>query len=132
MPPIREGIDKKLRTPGAERILYIKYALENGLSLDDIFALTKIDRWFLSNMAEIVEFENKLKTLRGKQIPTKMLIKAKVMGFSDNQLARFWGIGEEEARNLRKEKNVMPHFKQVDTCAAEFEAYTPYYYSTYS
>ncbi|NQT28998.1 MAG: carbamoyl-phosphate synthase large subunit [Candidatus Saganbacteria bacterium] len=130
--PTAHEIEQKLRYPGADRVLYIKAALQKELSIDQIFDLTKIDRWFLDNMKEIVEFEGKLKSLRGKKVSTQVLHAAKIMGFSDRQLAGFWQMSEEEIYKLRKEKNIMPHFKQVDTCAAEFEAYTPYYYSTYS
>jgi carbamoyl-phosphate synthase large subunit len=91
-----------------------------------------IDRWFLDNIKELIDFETKLKTYKNKKVPVEVLRQAKVMGFSDIQLAKFWGSTEEAVYKLRKEKGVIPQFKLVDTCAAEFEAYTPYYYSTYS
>jgi len=130
--PTSEELEKKLRFPGSERILYIKYALQNGWTIDQVFELTKIDRWFLDNIREIIEFEKILKTLKGKRISTDFLREAKIMGFSDRQLAGYWGLTEEEVYKIRQKENIMPEFKQVDTCAAEFEAYTPYYYSTYS
>jgi carbamoyl-phosphate synthase large subunit len=84
-------------------------------------------------MKEIVEFEKKLKTYQNKKnIPVKLLRQAKEMGFSDRQLAKLWAMKEDQVFNLRKKHKILPEFKQVDTCAAEFEAYTPYYYSTYS
>jgi len=131
-PDILKNLEKALRYPGAGRIFAVKYALQIGMSLDEIYELTGIDRWFLSNMKEIIDFENKLKALKGKKVPLKLLREAKTMGFSDRQLAKLWGITEDEIFKLRKKHKVLPEFKQVDTCAAEFEAYTPYYYSTYS
>jgi len=130
--PSQEEIEHNLRFPGAARIFYIKHALRAKMTLDQIYELTRIDRWFLNNIKEIVDLEDKLKTYAGRNIPTVILRDAKKMGFSDCQLAKLWGMKEEKIYDLRKEKNVMPDFKQVDTCAAEFEAYTPYYYSTYS
>ncbi len=129
--PTKDELEQKLRVPGAERILYLKCALQKDMTLDEVFGLTKIDRWFLDNIKEIVEFERRLKS-NAKKISVPFLRKAKIMGFSDNQLARYWNMSEEEVFKLRKKNGIMPEFKQVDTCAAEFEAYTPYYYSTYS
>jgi carbamoyl-phosphate synthase large subunit len=131
-PPSRDDLEYNLRFPGAARIFYIKHALQIGLTLDQIYELTGIDRWFLNNIKELVGLERKLKAYRKKKIPTGILREAKIMGFSDFQLAKFWGMREEDIYQLRKERKVMPEFKLVDTCAAEFEAYTPYYYSTYS
>lgn len=125
--PSREEIEYNLRFPGAQRIFYIKHAFLAGMSLDEVYELTKIDRWFLNNMKEIVDFEKKLK----REYSIDNLRQAKIMGFSDNQLAKLWKLTEEEVYALRKKHKIMPEFKQVDTCAAEFEAYTPYYYSTY-
>jgi len=130
--PAPEELENNLRFPGAGRIFYIKCALQSGISIDKIYELTKIDRWFLHNLKELVDFEKKLKGYKGRKIPTETLREAKIMGFSDAQLARLWGMTEEAVYQLRRERKVMPTFKQVDTCAAEFEAYTPYYYSTYS
>jgi carbamoyl-phosphate synthase large subunit len=127
-----DELERKLLFPEADRIFYIKHAMEKGMAIDRIYELTKIDRWFLDNMKEIIEFEDKLKACKQKNIPVDLLREAKSMGFSDRQLANYWGMTEEAVYQLRAEKKVMPEFKQVDTCAAEFEAYTPYYYSTYS
>ncbi|MBU1027215.1 MAG: carbamoyl phosphate synthase large subunit, partial [Candidatus Margulisbacteria bacterium] len=130
--PTQEELESELRFAGADRIFYVKHALEKGMTLDQIFELTMIDRWFLHNMKELVEFEQKLKGYKGKKVTAQVLLEAKAMGFSDRQLCSFWDMKESEVYRLRQELNVMPEFKQVDTCAAEFEAYTPYYYSTYS
>ncbi len=130
--PTQEELESKLRFADADRIFYVKHALDKGMSLDQIFELTKIDRWFLHNMKELIEFEQKLKGYKGKKITAQVMLEAKALGFSDRQLSRFWDMKETEVYKLRKELNIFPEFKQVDTCAAEFEAYTPYYYSTYS
>lgn len=125
---------QKLVIPGAERIFYIGYALRKEISIKRINELTKIDLWFLHNIKEIVEMEKKLKSsngnLKGREF-FALLWEAKRHGFSDSQIARFLGREETEIRKMRKQKNMKPVYKLVDTCAAEFEAYTPYYYSTY-
>ncbi|MCX6899908.1 MAG: carbamoyl-phosphate synthase large subunit [Verrucomicrobia bacterium] len=123
-----ETITKKLVTPNADRIFFLRHAMRAGMTIDQIFDLTKIDRWFLHHMKEIVDFEAELakaKTLDGR------LLAAKQMGFSDRQLANLTGSTEDEVRATRKKAGIVPTYRLVDTCAAEFEAYTPYYYSTY-
>ena len=129
-----EQLIEKLKNPNAERIFYIKDALKKGMSIDEIYALTKIDRWFLYNIKEIVELEKELQPYKGKhisKIPTEIIQKSKEYGFSDKQLAKLFSMHEEEIYRLRKERGVSATFKSVDTCAAEFQAFTPYYYSTY-
>jgi len=119
--------------PNASRIFYIKYALQKGMSLQEIFELTKIDPWFLDNIKAIVELENSLYQVHAKEgaLSDELIRKAKEYGFSDRQMASITGTDEVRFRALRKKKGVCAAFKLVDTCAAEFEAYTPYYYSTY-
>jgi len=135
-------IREKLRIPNAERFFYIRYALQMGMSIDDIFALTRIDRWFLFNMKEIFDLELQLreycfhgtkKDLRiwKKDFPTNILRQAKEFGFSDVQLAHILGTTELVVEDMRKKKDIYPVFKLVDTCAGEFEAEKPYYYSSY-
>jgi len=127
---ILERIYQKLRIPNAERIFYIGDALRAGVDIEKIYELTKIDRWFLHNIKEIVELEKEIKEF--KDNPTKeILISAKKFGFSDMQLAKLINKKEEEVYQLRKSLNIEPAFKLVDTCAAEFKAHTPYFYSTY-
>ncbi len=128
-----EKMNLRLKEPNASRIFYVKYALQKGWSIDKLFNMTKIDRWFLAHMAEILAVEEELKESFDKtqSIDDKLLLKAKKFGFSDAQLAEIMGLNETDVRELRKEKGVRSAFKLVDTCAAEFEAYTPYYYSTY-
>ncbi len=126
-------LKQNLVTPNAERLFYLKRAMEEGMTLKKIHQLTKIDPWFLENLFEIVEFEKELKqTARsGKEPPAEILRLAKELGFSDIQLAEIFSTTELELRMLRKKLGVLPTYKLVDTCAAEFEAFTPYYYSTY-
>ena len=105
-----------------------------GMTVEHIHELTYIDRWFLQNIRQIVELENEIRTYRGKEwqtIPDELLERAKEFGFSDIQLARLLGIDEVCIFKFRHEKGVVPAYKLVDTCAAEFEAFTPYFYSTY-
>ena len=123
-------IHEKLRIPNAERIFYIGDALRASMDIDKIYELTKIDRWFLHNIKEIVELEKEI-IKKKDDIPIKLLIQAKQYGFSDPQLAALLDKDEIEIRNLRKSFKLEPDFKLVDTCAAEFRARTPYYYSTY-
>jgi carbamoyl-phosphate synthase large subunit len=118
-----EALRLKLAIPNAERIFYIAQAFDKGASIDEVYELTKIDRWFLRNVAQIVEETRCLKT--------KDLLHAKKLGFSDRQLAVANGVSESEIRARRKSLTTLPTYRLVDTCAAEFEAYTPYYYSTY-
>jgi carbamoyl-phosphate synthase large subunit len=133
--PDLEEIRQRLRLPNAERLFYVKLALEKGLSLDEIYELSKIDRWFLHNIREIVEEGHSLKKFQGlsglRQIPAETMRAVKADGFSDVQLARLTGTDEEAVRQRRKELGVEAAFKQVDTCAGEFIAERPYYYSTY-
>lgn len=123
-------IYENLRVPCAERIFYIGDAFRASVNIEKIHELTKIDKWFLHNIMEIIELEREI--LRNRDnIGDSLLIRAKQYGFSDKQLAALLKKDEEEVRKLRRSKNIAPDFKLVDTCAAEFQAHTPYYYSTY-
>jgi len=129
-----EVLKERLRVPNADRVFYIKYALKKGMTIDEIYELSRIDRWFLHNIKEIVEIEKEIVSFKGKgksKIPTELIRKAKEYGFSDKQLGKLFGMDEGLVYKLRKERGILPTFKLVDTCGAEFEAYTPYYYSTY-
>ncbi len=123
-------LEYKLATPNSQRIFFIKHAMENGMALETIHSFTGIDPWFLYQMKQIVEFEKRI-ILAGKDISHEILEKAKRMGFSDRQLAHLTGLAEEKIESLRKKLGIVPVYKLVDTCAAEFRAATPYYYSTY-
>ncbi len=130
--PTLEEIRARLSQPNAERIWFLRYALKAGLSRDEIHDLTHIDPWFLDQVSEIVEMEDRLRSIGDLgQVDDSTLRQAKQFGFSDRQLAEMFATGELEIRKLRKLRGVVATFKAVDTCAAEFEAYTPYYYSTY-
>ncbi|MAG83686.1 carbamoyl phosphate synthase large subunit [Candidatus Poribacteria bacterium] len=124
--PLSE-IPSKLTIPNIERLFYIKQALRLGMSIDQLYDYTQIDPFFLYNIKEIVDFENVL--AEGKD--PILVHKAKQLGFSDKQIGEIWKMLEVEVREMRKELGVEVTFKTVDTCAAEFEAETPYYYSTY-
>jgi carbamoyl-phosphate synthase large subunit len=141
-----EEIREKLSIPNAERIFYIRDALLLGVKVEEIHDLTKIDPWFLYNIQEITDLEKEIRSYGAKvrdlelwkiqiphqlRIPEALLRKAKEVGFSDFQLAHLLGVDETTLRKMRKEKGILPTYKLVDTCGAEFEAYTPYYYSTY-
>ncbi len=128
-----EGINwlSYLKTPYAERIFAIRKAFLAGHTVEEIYDSTKIDRWFLSNILEIVEMEGKLRRIPLNMVDADVLRTAKEMGFSDFQLSYLLGISEDAIRNLRHEFSVKSVFKTVDTCGAEFEAFTPYHYSTY-
>jgi carbamoyl-phosphate synthase large subunit len=118
-----ETLRLRLAIPNAERIFYIAQGFQKGATIDEVYDLTKIDKWFLHNVAEIVAETRSLKT--------KDLLRAKKLGFSDRQLTVAKGSTESEIRAKRQSSGVLPTYRLVDTCAAEFEAYTPYYYSTY-
>jgi carbamoyl-phosphate synthase large subunit len=133
-----EEIKNELHKPNSNRIFYIKYAFQKGLSIDDIYDLTKIDKWFLSNLKDIYDFENFLISFAHKNSIKKIneklysvFKKAKQYGFSDKQLAKIFKTDELTIRKIRKALNIKPVYKMIDTCAAEFKAYTPYLYSTY-
>src|SRR6202163_937787 len=142
-----ETLRLKLAIPNAERIFYLAQAFEQGASIDEVYDLTKIDKWFLQNIRQIVEEARVLgrapvsgavsdvssdtPALRGRDDCATQLLRAKKLGFSDRQLAIAWGPSEKTIRAKRKAAGIVPTYRLVDTCAAEFEAYTPYYYSTY-
>ena len=132
-----EMLEENLRIPNGERVFYIKYALKKGMSVNEIYELTKIDRWFLHNIKEIVEFESELSAVRIQdsamniQDSVDLIRRAKEYGFSDKQLGKLLGMDQSLICKSRKEMGIVPTFKPVDTCGAEFEAFTPYYYSTY-
>jgi carbamoyl-phosphate synthase large subunit len=130
-----EKLRRKLAIPSQGRLYYIRYAMKMGWSIDRIYELTKIDRWFLAQMKELVEFETKLELAAIEDLPSMdyfaLTQQAKEWGYSDVQLGRISGMSASEVRDFRRNIGVIPVYKLVDTCAAEFEASTPYYYSTY-
>ena len=124
-----EEIRTRLRTPNADRVFSIAEAYRQGFQTQEIYSLTKIDPWFLEQIREIVEFEPMIRDAALREPP--VLRKAKQMGFSDRRIAELSGTTELEVRQLRLAHGIKATFKMVDTCAAEFVAYTPYLYSTY-
>ncbi|MCW8133475.1 MAG: carbamoyl-phosphate synthase large subunit [Planctomycetota bacterium] len=158
--PSRERLTELLSTPNAERIFAVRQALKSGFGIEEIHELTDIDPWFLRNIQDLIGAEERLraaqellprvsqpaersgiwlstdsKKLKADQELLErlkpVLADAKRDGFSDAQIACLWGMKEDEVRGLRKSLGIVPVYKLVDTCAAEFEAYTPYYYSSY-
>lgn len=121
---------EKISTPNPDRVFYINEALNRGISIDTIYSLSKIDKWFLSQLKEIKDSEIKLKK-DIKDYDYHLLYKAKQLGFSDKIIAKLANTTEENVRVIRENLGIKPVYKMVDTCSAEFEAKTPYYYSTY-
>ncbi len=134
--PDLNEIEEGLINPNSKRLFFIREAFKKNLTIERIYELSAIDPWFLFNLRQIYDMEMKLKDMSGNNIDIMdwdpdFLKQVKEYGFSDVQLAIIFNRTEEEVREIRKIKGVEPVYKLVDTCAAEFEAYTPYYYSTY-
>ncbi len=130
----KAAILREVALPRSGRVFLIRHALESGVTVDEIAAATGIDPWFINNMKDILDFEASIKpdVLKGSaSIKKDFFRKAKKLGFSDVQIGRMVSLDDKAVRAQRKELGVNPTYKLVDTCAAEFEAYTPYYYSTY-
>ena len=131
------AIRENLRVPKWDRVFHIADAIRLGMDIEEIHALTKIDSWFLANIQQIVEFEERLchadsgRPSRISLLTTSVMREAKSLGFSDRRLAKLVGSDELTIRDTRKRMEIEATFKMVDTCAAEFVAYTPYFYSTY-
>ena len=130
--PSLEEVKAKLAQPNEQRVWFLRYAIKYGISIEEIYELTGIDPWFLENLLEIVEMEEQLRGLGSlAAVDDATLRLAKQFGFSDRQLATILHMTEMDVRADRKRRGIVATFKSVDTCAAEFEAYTPYYYSSY-
>ncbi len=138
-----EHLRERLKTPNCERLWYIADALRVGMSVEEIYRLSNIDPWFLEQIREIVDLEEEIRNKKfgvaaGLSLRTEQMLevkdilrRAKEFGFSDHRLAELLSMEEAEVRRLREGLEVCPVYKRVDTCAAEFKAYTPYLYSTY-
>ncbi len=125
-------VEERLQIPGPERLWYLGDALRLGFTVEKIYKMTGIDPWFINNIREIIEFEEDELSGKGlSAISPDTLLRAKELGFADKFLATVLGCSEAEVRAQRVQQEILPVFKRVDTCAAEFEAYTPYFYSTY-
>ncbi|MFC1823427.1 carbamoyl-phosphate synthase large subunit [Thermodesulfobacteriota bacterium] len=134
--PDLQEIEQGLINPNSRRLFYIREAFEKGIPLERIYEMSAIDPWFLFHLQQIYDMEKHLREMQEKGLtPEKwdpdFLKIVKEYGFSDAQLAILFQVEEQEIREIRKSKGIEPVYKLVDTCAAEFEAYTPYYYSTY-
>jgi carbamoyl-phosphate synthase large subunit len=129
--PSLEQIRAGLRTPNPERIFTVRHAMQMGMSVEEIYELTAIDPWFLDKLQELLETEKFLKRTPLNSLTPAQLLAIKRQGFSDRQIAYATKTTEDDVRTYRKQLGVVPVYKTVDTCAAEFEALTPYYYSTY-
>ncbi len=127
--PDMDEIESKLRVPNSKRIFYIPYALERGMSIRDVSKMTGIDPWFIFQIDKIRKKGNEIRSKGRAALDDLFAIKRE--GFSDRQIAYLTGLDEDQVRTKRFEKEIKPVYKLVDTCAAEFEAYTPYYYSSY-
>ena len=124
-------MEEKLRVATDERIFVIAEAFRRGMLIDEVQQLTNVDRWFLHKVRRLVELETELRETTLEKITREELLHAKKLGFNDAQLAQLLGCGEMELRKKRKAWGIVPVYKMVDTCAGEFEAETPYYYSCY-
>jgi carbamoyl-phosphate synthase large subunit len=128
-------LTQRLVTPHPERLSYVRYALRQGHTVKQVAKMTSIDPWFLYQLKEINDMQLELEKHPIESVPAEVVREAKRMGFSDGRLAGTWrltGKGDQEkVRHLRKKHGIRPVYKRVDTCAAEFESYTPYLYSTY-
>ncbi|HBE16675.1 MAG TPA: carbamoyl phosphate synthase large subunit [Cyanobacteria bacterium UBA11149] len=129
--PSLEQVRSGLRTPNPERIFTVRHALQLGMTTEEVYELTGIDPWFLYKFEELLETEKLLKRTPLTSLTKEQVYEVKRMGFSDRQIAFATKTTEDEVRAYRKELGIVPVYKVVDTCAAEFEAFTPYYYSTY-
>ena len=126
-----EDLESGLVTPSSKRVAHIYEALRRGIEKEKIAQLTKIDPWFLHNLQQIVETEQLIRQKGFSGLDSDFLQHCKQQGFSDQQLGYLTGTTEEDVRSLRQDSGVVPVYKLVDTCGAEFESYTPYCYSTY-
>jgi carbamoyl-phosphate synthase large subunit len=130
--PSLDDIRARVATPDPDRVWYLRYAIKAGMTVAELHELTAIDPWFLDQLQQIVELESLVRTVGSlAAIDDALLRQAKQCGFSDRQLAAMLGCSEMEVRDERKKRGIVATYKAVDTCAAEFEAQTPYYYSTW-
>ena len=127
----QDQLVRQLQVPGARRLWYLADALRMGISVEDIYGHTRIDPWFLAEIADLVDIENRIREEGTGALKREALYQWKRKGFSDHRLAQLLDIGEEAFRALRHAQNVRPVYKRVDSCAAEFAAATAYMYSTY-
>ncbi|MFB0913026.1 MAG: carbamoyl-phosphate synthase large subunit, partial [Glaciecola sp.] len=130
-PEAKNKLIYELREPGAERIWYIGDALRMGMSVDEVNTLTNIDRWYLVQIEEIVQLEQLVERIGLSKIDKNLMRSLKRKGFADARLAELTNVSEDDVRDTRKQFDIFPVYKRVDTCAAEFSTSTAYMYSTY-
>ena len=126
-----DELQRKLARPNSQRFSYITYALEHGWAIDEIYRLSKIDPWFLDQLKQVMEIQEQIQGKTLEEIPLETLRAFKEAALSDRRLAYLTRRTEDEVRAYRKKLGLVPVYKRVDTCGAEFESYTPYLYSTY-
>ncbi|HSE32734.1 MAG TPA: carbamoyl-phosphate synthase large subunit [Pyrinomonadaceae bacterium] len=126
-----DELQRKLARPNSHRFSYITYALQHGWSLDEIYRLSRIDRWFLDQLQEVMEIQRDIEGSKLEDINAEQLRAFKEVALSDRRLAYLTERSEDEVRAYRKKLKIVPVYKRVDTCGAEFESHTPYLYSTY-
>jgi carbamoyl-phosphate synthase large subunit len=124
-------LQRKLARPNSQRFSYITYALQNGYSIEEVHRLTRIDRWFLEQLQDVMLVQKRIESRKLADIPAEVLRKSKEFGLSDRRLSFLTGSTEAEVREHRKNLGIVPVYKRVDTCGAEFESFTPYLYSTF-
>src|SRR5579871_5097256 len=126
-----ELIRKRLITPNPERLGYIFFALEQGWTVEQVHEITSIDPWFLKQLRDMVDLEKNLGNEKIESISRERMLEAKRDGISDTRLSLLWNVSSQDVRSRRKDLNISAVFNRVDTCAAEFESFTPYLYSSY-
>ncbi|HWP84610.1 MAG TPA: carbamoyl-phosphate synthase large subunit [Terriglobia bacterium] len=124
-------ITQRLVTPTPDRLNYIRHVLRQGWSVKEVARMTAIDPWFLEQIRQVEEVRLRMEQVRPESVSRELMLEAKRSGLSDRRLADSWNLSQESVLELRHRLGVRPVFKRVDTCAAEFEAFTPYLYSTY-
>src|SRR5262245_49556368 len=126
-----DELQRKLARPNSHRFSYITYALQHGWSISEIYRLSKIDPWFLEQLQQVMEIQDAIEGKDLEEIPAEDLRSFKEAALSDRRLAYLTERSEDDVRTFRKQTHILPVYKRVDTCGAEFESYTPYLYSTY-
>ena len=122
---------ERLHVPGPDRIHWLFEALERGMSREEICSLTRIDPWFIQHLEAMLEIDSRVRASSLHRISAELMLESKRSGASDEEIAKLWNVESASVRKRRHELGVRPVFKRVDTCAAEFESFTPYLYSTY-
>jgi carbamoyl-phosphate synthase large subunit len=126
-----DELQRKLARPNSQRFSYITYALQHGWTIEEIYRLSRIDRWFLEQLQDVMRIQARIEDRKLEDIPHEVIRTAKEYALSDRRLAYLTGRTEDEVRAYRKRIGIVPVYKRVDTCGAEFESHTPYLYSTY-